>query len=326
MKLSILCQSPISAGMSPAEAVQNTVELAKLADDTGYERFWVAEHHSDVALASGAPEVMVAHIAAKTSRIRVGSGGVLIPYHSPFHIAEQFNLLAALNPDRIDLGIGRSGGSEQHAPQALGVRAAGEQSFAAIDELLSWLGEGHAKRPYADTFASPRIETPAAPWSLGTSVVSARFAAERGLPYVFGGFLDPRGMMPALQAYHQLFQPGWIDKPRVMLAWYVQAAETEAEAQALTRSSEHWFVENLIRGRNAPFPNPADIASAAYGPMEQMAIAMRRQFALVGTADQVLDGLEKLQKQTAADELMLVTIPFEPEARRRSYELLARDR
>jgi luciferase family oxidoreductase group 1 len=324
MKLSILCQSPVREGQSHEAAVRETVTLAKLADKSGYERFWVAEHHSDCALASGAPEVMVAHLAAVTERLRVGSGGVLMPYHSPFHVAEQFNLLAALHPGRIDMGLGRSGGSEQQAPRALGVRAPGPAAFQAVDELLSWLGRGSASRPYPTTFAAPSVEDPAEPWILGTSVSSARFAAERGLPYAFGGFLDPRGMMEALGTYHQHFTPGISERPRVMLAWYVQAAETASEAQALTRSSEHWFVENLIRGTNAPFRAPASLAAQTYGPMEQLAIGMRRQYALVGTADQVLTGLETLQRQTAADELMLVTIPYEAEARQQSYELIAR--
>lgn len=322
MKLSVLCQSPVSDGMSPAEAVRQTVELAKLADECGYSRFWVAEHHSDRALASGAPEVMIAHLAAVTKRIRVGSGGVLMPYHSPYHVAEQFNLLAALHPGRIDLGLGRSGGSEQEAPKALGVRASGDAAFRAVDELMSWLGHGRST-PYPTTFAAPVIAEGAEPWMLGTSVASARFAASRGLPYAFGGFLDPRDMLRALGTYHQHFTPGVSDRPRVLLAWYVQAADTEAEAHELTRASEHWFVENLIRGQNAPFPSPERVARAQYNAIEQMAIAMRRQFAVVGSADQVLEGLAALQRQTAAEEIMLVTIPFEPDARLRSYELLA---
>ena len=153
---------------------------------------------------------------------------------------------------------------------------------------------------------------------------SARYAASRGLPYAFGGFLDPRGMMEALGAYHQHFTPGICATPRTIVAWYVQAAETEREAQALTRSSEHWFIENLVRGTNAPFRAPASLSDVQYGPMEQMAIAMRRQFALVGTAEKVLEQLESLQRQTAADEMMLVTIPFEPEARQHSYALIAK--
>jgi len=320
--MNLLCQSPVSAGMTPAQAVRNTVDLAKRADALDYHRFWVAEHHSDQALASASPEVMIAHLASVTQRLRIGAGGVLLPYYRPLKVAEQFNLLAALFPDRIDLGLGRSGGSEGHAPQALGMRP---PSFDDVDELLSWLGTGTAKRPYADTTASPRIDSPAQPWVLGTSPASARYAGERGLPYAFGGFLDPRGMVPALTAYHQHFRPGpFGDRPRVNLAWYVQAAETEAEAQALTRSSEHWFVETLLRGKNPPFPDPASLGSATYSPMEQMAIAMRRQFALVGTADQVRSGIEQLVAQTHADEITLVTIPFEHEARVRSYELIAK--
>ena len=320
MILNGLCQSPVSEGMSAEQAVRNTVSLARCLESCGYHRFWLAEHHSDPSLASSAPEVLMSHIASVTDRIRIGSGGVLLPYYSPYKIAEQFNLLAALFPGRIDMGLGRSGGSEGQAPAALGVR--NRDAFGAVDELLSWLGEGRANRPYSDTFASPKTK-PAEPWVLGTSPTSARYAGERGLPYAFGGFLDPRGLVAALQTYHQSFQPGWLDSPRVNLGWYVQAAETEQEAKALTRSSEHWFVKSFLRGRTEPFPSVHQTDHAQYAPHEQMAIAMRRQFALVGTAEQVLEGLEKLQQQYAIDEFTLVTIPFEHQARLASYELLA---
>jgi luciferase family oxidoreductase group 1 len=325
--LNILCQSPVSEGMTPSDAVGHTVELAVEAERLGYQRFWVAEHHSDKALASGAPEVLVAAIAARTSTLRVGSGGVLLPYYQPFKVAEQFNLLEALFPGRIDLGLGRSGGSERHAPDALGLkpeRMAAKGAFAAIDELLSWLGKGADERPFPDTFASPQIETSAEPWVLGTSPASATFAGERGLPYTFGGFLDPRGMVDALTAYHQAFQASrWCERPRVNLAWYVQAAETEEEASAMARSSEHWFIETFMRGRNLPFPSDETVAAATYSPTEQMAIAMRRQYAIIGTAEQVVDRLNTLQRQTHADELTLVTIPSDPKARLASYALIA---
>ena len=324
MKLSILCQSPVSDGMTPSDAVANTVDLAKQAEDLGYHRFWVAEHHSDRALASGSPEILIAHLASITSRMRIGAGGVQLPFYAPFKVAEQFNLLASLFPDRIDLGLGRSGGSEGHAPQALGMRP---PAFEAVDELLTWLGEGTSGRPFTDTFASPAPATPAEPWVLGTSPASATYAGKRGLPYAFGGFLDPRGLVPALSAYHQHFQPSrWLDRPKVNLAWYVHAAETEAEAKALTRSSEHWFVETFVRGGNPTFPSPDRCDHASYNPIEQMAIAMRRQFALVGSAEQVLDGLQALARQYQVDELTLVTIPFEHEARVDSYRLLAEAR
>jgi len=318
--LNALCQSPISEGMTPGQAVLNTVHLAKRLDACGFHRFWVAEHHSDRSLASSAPEVLVSHIASVTQRIRVGSGGVLLPYYSPYKVAEQFNLLSALFPGRIDLGLGRSGGSEAQAPAALGIR--NRDAFKALDELLTWLGEGRSQRPYADTFASPP-GTPVEPWVLGTSPASATYAGERGLPYAFGGFLDPRGLMPSLQAYHQAFRPGWLQQPRVNLGWYVQAAETEKEAAELTRSSEHWFIKTFLRGATEPFPSPAQTDSAQYAPHEQMAIAMRRQFALVGTADQVVSGLDAMRRQYAIDEFTLVTIPFEHEARVASYEGIA---
>jgi luciferase family oxidoreductase group 1 len=305
--------------MTPEEAIRNTVSLARLADDLGYHRFWVAEHHSDRALASASPEVLIAHLASVTRRIRVGSGGVLLPYYAPLKVAEQFRLLEALFPGRIDLGVGRSGGSEGQAPQALGMR---EPSFKAVDELLAWLAPG-GKPPLPGTFAAPQLPRSPEAWVLGTSPASATFAGQRGLPYAFGGFLDPRGLMPALSAYHQAFQPSrTLERPRVMLAWYVQAADTEAEAQALTRSSEAWFVANLLEGRNIPFPAPSSVP-ARFGPAAEMAIAFRRAHALVGTGAQVVAGLDALARQTAADELCLVTIPWGHTARERSYQLIA---
>jgi luciferase family oxidoreductase group 1 len=325
--LNILCQSPVSVGMTPRDAVGHTVALARDAEALGYHRFWVAEHHSDAALASAAPEVLVAAIAAQTERMRIGSGGVLLPYYTPFKVAEQFNLLEALFPGRIDLGLGRSGGSERHAPQALGLdprRMQPEHAFNAIDELLSWLGPGADGRPFPDTVASPSVAQSAQPWVLGTSASSATYAGERGLPYTFGGFLDPRGLVEALGAYHRAFQPSrWLQRPRVNLAWYVQAAETEAEAQRLARSSEHWFIETFLRGGNPRFESPEAVAGATYAPMEQMAIQMRRQFALIGTGAQVMDQLMGLQQTYQLDELTLVTICFDPEARRASYRLIA---
>ena len=265
--LNILCQSPISTGMTGADAIRNTVDLAKRAEALGYHRFWVAEHHSDRALAGAAPEVLISHIASVTSRIRVGSGGVQIPFYAPLKVAEQFNTLGALFPGRIDLGMGRSGGSEGAAPQALGMRNTGPKAFDAMDEVLGWLGREH-NNPLPNTFASPAVESDVQPWILGTSPSSAEFAAKRGLPYAFGGFLDPRGMAPSLAAYHQHFRPNRSgNAPRTMLAWNVVVAPTDAEAQHLARSTEHWFVRTMLRGENPPFEDPSELAKASYAPM-----------------------------------------------------------
>jgi len=324
MQLNVLCQSPVSTGMSPAQAVRNTVQLAQAADRLGYHRFWVAEHHSDAALASGAPEVLMGAVAAATDRIRVGSGGVQLLFYSPFKVAEQFNALTALHPGRIDLGVGRSGGSEGSAPSALGIRNQGARAFEAFDELLSWLGLGSARRPFADTWAMPRHDEPPEVWVLGTSPNSARFAAERGLPYAFGGFLDPRSLAPSLATYHQQFHPNASGQgPRVNVAWNVLAAETAEEAEHLARTTVHWFVHTMLRRSNPTFEDPDLLDDSDYSPMERAMAGVMRQVALVGTAEQVLDGLSALKKQTMADEFTLVTIPFDHHARVRSYELVA---
>ncbi len=321
MKLNILCQSPVPEGSDPRQAIANTVELAHLADAAGYHRFWVAEHHADPALASASPEILVAHIAATTERIRVGSGGVLLPFYSPLKVAEQFRLLAALHPDRIDLGVGRSGGSEGEAPKALGYRA--REPWEALDELLGWLRGSHL-RPA--TFANPGGELALpTPWVLGTSAQSARHAGERGLPYAFGAFLDPRGMIPALTAYHQHFRPSvWSERPLVNVAVYVQAAATAAEAHELTRSSERWFIDCLVRGRCRPFPDPARLPAPDWTPVEAAMVELRRRTAIVGSYDEVVERLRALAAETAADELTLITIPWSHAARLQSYAGIAR--
>lgn len=326
MKLSILCQSPVSNGSTATAAVRETVALAKNAEAWGYHRFWCSEHHSDRALGSASPEILVAAIAAQTSTIRVGSGGVLLPYYAPLKVAEQFNLLEALFPGRIDLGLGRSGGSEGHAPQALRPDLAQRDAWKLVDETLSWLGSGSSKRPFADTFASPAGDSPA-PWILGTSPASARFAAERGLPYAFGGFLDPRDLMPSLQTYHQHFKSSrWLDRPYLCLGWYVQCAPTEKEAFEAALSTEHWFVQSILRGENHPFASPAEAARHDYSHPEKMALEFRRSSSLIGTAPQILTGLRSMQKSWMIDEFMLVSIAHDPAVRREGYRLIAQAR
>ncbi len=324
LTLNVLCQSPINQGRQPTDAIRETVALAKTVDELGYHRFWVAEHHSDRALASGSPAVLMAHIAAQTQQIRVGSGGVLLPHHAPLKVAEDFNLLAALHPGRIDLGVGRSGGSEGRAPQALRSQVGTGKAWPLFDELLSWLGEGTAARPFAEVFASPPVPTPAQVWALGTSAESAQYAGERGLPYSFGAFLDPRNLMPALTAYHGTFKPSkWSDKAKVNLGWYVCAADTEEEAWQRCKSSELWFVETFLRGQNKPFPTTAEAEAAQYSPQEKMMIEFRRQTSLVGTGEQVVAGLKQLQSQLMVDEFTLVTLTHDPAHRHTSYACIA---
>jgi len=327
MKLSILCQSPIVEGHRAADAVHETVALARAAEALGYHRFWVAEHHSDRALASASPEVMISHLASITTRMRIGSGGVLLPYYSPLKVAEQFNLLEVLFPGRIDLGLGRAGGSEGRAPEALRSRVdRGDGApFADVDELLTWLGPGTAQRRFPEVFASPSPARASPVWILGSSPVSARYAAERGLPYAFGAFLDPRHLMAALATYHQYFQPGpHLERPAVILAWFVVIGESERDAREQAASSEAWFVDTFLRGHNRPFPAAETARAASHSPQEQAMLAMKRQACSVGTAEQVLDQLRALCLRLAVDEVMVVSITDDPVRRLRGHELLAR--
>jgi luciferase family oxidoreductase group 1 len=324
MKLSMLCQSPVIEGRTPSQAVAETLELARCAESNGYHRFWVAEHHSDKALASASPEIMIARIASMTERIRVGSGGVLLPHHRPLAVAERFNLLQALFPGRIDLGVGRSGGSEGRAPQALGSRFAQTAPFADADELLSWLGQGTNHRPFPEVFASPAVDDAVPVWVLGSSPASARYAADRGLPYAFGAFLNPQHMVAALTTYHQHFTPSQhLDRPKVMLGWFTIVADTEAEAQRMAACSELWFVESFMHGKNPLFPTTERAVAAKYSMQEQMMVNMKRQACSVGTPDQVAGALKAMSQQFAIDEWMIVTITEHQADRIRSYELLA---
>lgn len=322
MQLSILCQSPVIAGRSPGDAIRETVALARAADAWGYTRFWVSEHHGDRALAGSSPEILVSHLASVTRRLRVGAGGVLLPYQAPYKVAEQWNLLEALFPGRIDLGVGRAGGSEGRAHLALGRRAGAP--FADVDELLSWLGPGTARRPFPEVFASPSVPEPSPVWVLGSSPASARYAGERGLPYAFGAFLDPRQMMSALAAYHQHFTPSPANPtPRVILGWFAVIGETEAEARRLAASSESWFLDAAVRGGNRPFPRADDAVRERRGPQEELLLAMKRQSCSVGTAEQVAAQLHALGRQLAVSEVMVVSIVDDPEARARGYAALA---
>ena len=324
LELSILCQSPVVEGRTPRDAVRETSELARKADAWGYKRFWVSEHHNDRALAGASPAVMISHLASVTQQIRVGSGGVLLPHHRPLAIAERFNLLEALFPGRIDLGLGRSGGSEGRVAQALDSRVGKGVPFADVDELRAYLGEGTKARPFEEVYASPRGPSPPPVWILGSSPASARYAASKGLPYAFGAFLDPRHMMAALATYHQNFEPDPSgSKPRVMVAWVALCAETQGEAERLAASSELWFIETFLRGQNLPFPSQARAEAADYSMQEEALLGFKRQAASVGTPERVLASLEQMGQQLMIDEFMLVSLCADHEARRRSYQLLA---
>jgi len=326
MRLSILDQSPVTAGMTPAEALSNTLDLAQRAEALGYHRYWVSEHHNDHAFAHASPEILIPRIASVTSTIRVGSGGVLLSHYSPYKVAEQFNLLQTLFPGRIDLGIGRSGGGEGQSTAALRSSGPGGLShWDRVDQLLAWTGPGRPKdRQYPDVHARPLVDSEPDYWILGTSPASAKFAADRGLPYAFGGFLDARKLVESFTTYHQHFRPSrHLDAPRTNLTWFALAAETEERAFELARCAEVWFVRTFVRGGVSAFPTNEEAAAEPFAPMEQALLQMRRQAVSVGTGAQVVASLRQLKKQLMIDELSLVTLTAEHSDRVRSYELIS---
>ena len=327
MRLSVLDQSPISEGSSGAQALHNTIDLAQLADRLGYHRYWVAEHHGGPMLAGASPEVLIGPIAAATSSIRVGSGGVMLPHYSPLKVAESFTMLAGLYPGRIDLGLGRAAGTDPMTTFALqrDRRQASPDDFAQqLAELLAYfedtLPEDHPFRRLASTLPG-RPEVPE-PWLLGSSLQSAIWAAQLALPYAFADFINPEGVEIAT-AYRERFEPteGSLVQRTAVAAW-VLCAETEEEARRLA-SSSRMAMMLLRRNRLIEVPPPEKALEflAREGKTVQNAMPGRR--AIVGTPEKVAADVEALAVQYGADEVIAVTITYDHEARRHSYELLA---
>lgn len=325
--LSVLDQSPIRSGASPAIAVEETLRLAKAAEEMGYRRYWVAEHHSSNGLAGSTPEILIARIAAETSRIRVGAGGVMLSHYSPLKVAENFRMLETLYPGRIDLGIGRAPGSDGLTDRALqaGPGAAGPQQFPAqVRDLLGYLGGGMPEdHPFAKVRAMPRGDADPDVWLLGSSDQSASLAAYFGRAFAFAHFINPDGGDEVMQLYRENFQPSEsLAAPHGSVAVFVLCADSEEEAERLMKSRDLWSLRQR-RGETAPVPTVPEAEAYPYTPQDRQVVEYNRHRTISGTPEQVREKMLSLAADYGVDEIVVVTICPEFEARLRSYELLA---
>jgi luciferase family oxidoreductase group 1 len=325
MRLSILDQSPVRTGSTAAAAVQETLELAEAAERLGYHRYWLAEHHATAGLAGTCPEVLIPAVAARTSRIRVGSGGVMLQHYSSLKVAESFRVLETLFPGRIDLGIGRAPGSDQLTARALRDDGSPDYFPQQVSDLVGFLHgalpEGHV---YSKVLAMPTGPTAPEMWLLGSSDASAAVAAHFGTGFSFAHFINQDGGAEVTRAYRRQFRPSeWLDTPRSSAAVFVVCADTEAEAQRLAKSRQ-LFIVRLYTGRAGRYPSIEEAETYPYSERELAILHHAQQRTIAGNPEQVRERLEALAADYEADELIVVTITHDPKARRRSYELLAK--
>jgi luciferase family oxidoreductase group 1 len=322
---SILDLSPVPMGSNAAQSLRNTVDLARHAEDWGYRRYWLAEHHSMPGIASAATAVVICHVAAGTTRIRVGAGGIMLPNHAPLVIAEQFGTLESLFPGRIDLGLGRAPGSDQLTAQALRRTLASdpEQFPQDVLELMGYFAPPAAgQRVMAIPGAGLKVPL----WILGSSLFGAQVAAALGLPFAFASHFAPAMMMQALEIYRARFQPSeQLDRPYAMLGFNVFAAETDAEARVLATSMQQAFV-NLRSGRPMQLPPPLEGYEEQLPPAAKALLADVLTCSAVGAPDTVRNALTAFIARTGPDELMITCQMFDHAARLRSYEIAAQIR
>ncbi len=321
--LSVLDLAPINEGGSPTETFRNSVELAQHTEKLGYNRYWLAEHHNMPGVGSSATSVLIGHIAGKTERMRIGSGGVMLPNHAPLVIAEQFGTLDALYPGRIDLGLGRAPGSDQATAYALRrtLQSTGEDFPQQVAELRSYFDP----EPHARVRAFPGEGQDIPIWLLGSSGFSAQLAAQLGLPFSFASHFAPAYVMQAMQLYHQNFKPSkHLESPYAMLGVSIIAADTDEKALYLATSLQQQFL-SLGVGRPTQFKPPLKDPEAVWTPSEQASAAamLESPATIVGSPETVKRDLEAFLNQTKADEFILSSPVFYQEDRLRSFEIIA---
>ncbi|WP_188205935.1 LLM class flavin-dependent oxidoreductase [Alkalibacillus aidingensis] len=326
MKLSVLDQSPISRGSTAQEALNHTVELAKITEQLGYYRYWIAEHHSTNGLAATAPELLIGQVAAHTNEIRVGSGGVLLPQYSPLKVAENFKMLSAFYPGRIDLGIGRSPGGPEKVRLALtDGKSSNLGSFPRqLKDLQGFLHNSlDQDHPYRTVKAGPRVEAVPDMWVLGLSERSAKHAASLGIGFTYGHFINPNQGIKAINEYRKRFKPSTgLSQPQTNVCIFVVCADTQDEAEELALSQDLWLL-NVGKGRDTVVPSINEVRQRALNEEDIHVMKENRKRAIIGTPAQVKEQLIKYINMYQVDEFLIITHIDDFDAKVRSYQLIA---
>ncbi|MGG7178508.1 LLM class flavin-dependent oxidoreductase [Clostridium paraputrificum] len=324
MKLSVLDQGIISKGNSAIDTLNNSIELAKFADELGYHRIWYSEHHSSEGLACTAPEILVAHIASVTKNIRVGTGGVMLMHYSPYKVAEVFNMLSTLNLNRIDIGIGRAPGGDYASMVALaqGKNPEMHNLYSKISETLMYMSNTHSnKNTFAGPIGSPLPEA----WMLGSSGNSAVQAGKLGLGYSYAHFIGSTLEEAVFDDYRRSFIPSeFVQKPQINIGYSVVASETKDEAEFEAASLDLMFL-NIVKGISGSLLSPEEALSYSYSEMDKMRIKDNRNRMLVGSSKEIADILRSNEEKYGIDEAMIVGVNYSMEAKLRTYKLLAKE-
>lgn len=326
IKLGILDQLPIREGGKPADPIDEAIELARLAEDWGYQRYWTAQFHGTVSFTSAAPELVCCRLAAETRSMRIGAGGILLSNFSPYVVAEQFRMLETFFPGRIDLGIGRTTGADAptHAAILYGSNRGAESFPQKVHDLKAFLGDGKPLEPaWSAVKATPVVDTPPAVWLLGSGETSAAHAAEQGLAVSFAHFINPYIYDKVLEDYRARFQPsGLYARPQANVCVFVVCADTEEEARRLSLSRDQWWLE-VFEGKDPPYRSVESVLSNPFSAAQQERLKTKRDATVIGTPEQVRDQLLEIATRAKVDELLIQTMTFDYEARKKSFRLVS---
>ncbi|PLS00999.1 LLM class flavin-dependent oxidoreductase [Neobacillus cucumis] len=318
--VSVLNLAPIREGQDSRQAIESMVDLAQAVENMGYQRYWIAEHHNTATLVSSATSILIQHTLEHTNKIRVGSGGIMLPNHAPLVVAEQFGTMATMFPDRVDLGLGRAPGTDMMTANALR-RSKNDSVYTFPEDVQALLTYFGAIEQQSYVKAYPGVGTDVPIYILGSSTDSAYLAASLGLPYVFASHFAPRYMEEAISIYRERFQPSeYLDKPYMMVCLNVIAAETDEEASLMSTTMKQFFL-NVVRGTQNPLRPPVENLDELWSPMEKEMASSMSSVTFLGSKETVRQQLTNFQEKYGVDEFMAVSYIFDPDKQKRSYEI-----